>query len=253
MTTPYPPPQPPSAPDPYGSPYPPPQFTPHPDGSPYPPPQPATRTMSTWALVLAFLSFVPFAWLGSVGLAIAALVRSAQDRDFGRKRAIAALVVDALWVVGLVALVVLAVMGKLDVDDTKRDASGHVIESNAISALSVRVGDCFDQPALPHGDETTPLGKVTVKPCTEAHHFEAYSEFELESGDYPGQEAIAAEANDRCYAAIEGYAGHPRALRSVRVAFFFPLKGDWVIRHEHAVKCIFFHESKASTTSLKRD
>jgi hypothetical protein len=31
-----------------------------------------------------------------------------------------------------------------------------------------------------------------------------FFEFDLESGGYPGEDAISAQANDRCFAAIRG-------------------------------------------------
>ena len=43
---------------------------------------------------------------------------------------------------------------------------------------------------------------VTIRPCSEPHHFEEYGEFVLDSGSYPGEDAISALANDRCNALV---------------------------------------------------
>ena len=140
------------------NPYPP--FNPQ-DGygqSPYAQYQPPPSTaMATWALVLSFIPFLPTI-LTSVGLAIAALVRSRNGSNFGRRRAIVALVIDALWFVGFDVLVVLIVLGKIDIDDTKRDAEGHVIEANVTTVDALKVGDCFDQEdTLASGGDSDPV------------------------------------------------------------------------------------------------
>lgn len=239
------------------NPYPP--FNPQ-DGygqSPYAQYQPPPSTaMATWALVLAVLSFIPLAWLTSLGLAIAVLVRSGNGRDFGRKRAIVALVIDVLWLAGFALLVVLVVLGKIDLDDTKRDAEGHVTEANVTAVNSLKVGDCFDQDAALAADEdsSVPVVEVTVKPCSELHHFEEYAEFTLPDGDYPGEDAINAEANDRCYATVREYVGPGavRKLRPVSIYFYYPMKLDWTIRHDRIVQCMFAYEGEPHIGSLKK-
>jgi hypothetical protein len=239
------------------NPYPP--FNPQ-DGygqSPYAQYQPPPSTaMATWALVLSFIPFLPTI-LTSVGLAIAALVRSRNGRNFGRRRAIVALVIDALWFVGFVVLVVLIVLGKIDIDDTKRDAEGHVIEANVTTVDALKVGDCFDQEdTLASGGDSDPVRveEVTVKPCSALHHFEEYAEFTLPEGDYPGEDAINTEANDRCFAEVRAYVG-PEArpkLRRVSIYFYYPLKLDWNLRHDRIVQCMFAYEGEPHSGSLKK-
>ena len=231
--------------------------TPYAYGSPYPPrfePPPSTA-MSSWALALAILICIPFAFVVSIGLAIAVLVRSREDRDYGKKRAVAALVIDGVYVVAFIVLVVLSVIGVINLDDAKRDESGHVIETQTISINSLRVGDCFDQTDLREmaDEETEPVAEVIVKPCSELHDFEMFSEFKLADGGYPGEDAITAEANPKCFAALDKYAGTGPRARRASVAFIYPLALDWKLRHDHGVQCFAGFESGQTRGSLKKD
>lgn len=230
----------------YGSPY----------NSPYPSPYgpPPSTAMSSWALGLSFVICIPVAVLVSIGLAIAVLVRSTAGRDFGRKRAVIALVIDGVWVVGFVVLVVLSAIGVINLDDAKRDESGRVTETQTISINSLRVGDCFDQTDLREmtDEETEPVAEVIVKPCSELHDFEMFSEFELAAGDYPGEDAITAEANQKCFIALDEYAGTGPRARRASVAFIYPLALDWKLRRDHTVQCLLGFESGQTRGSLKK-
>lgn len=224
--------------------------------SPYGPPdfhRPVSTAMATWALVLAILACIPFGIFVSIGLAIAALVRSREGRDFGRKRAIAALVIDALWVVAFVVLVVLSFLGVINLEDAQRDENGRVTETTLIPVTSLKVGDCFDEAATRGAtEEASSVNDVTVKPCSELHDFELYAVFEVADGSYPGEAALQNEANARCYELVDEYAGTSGKVRTATVYFFFPLELQWRLRHDRTVQCMLSFDSGPTRGSLKK-
>jgi len=209
--------------------------------------------MSSWALALAILICIPFAFVVSIGLAIAVLVRSREDRDYGKKRAVAALVIDGIYVIAIIVLVVLSVIGVVNLDEPSRDESGHVTETRSVTIDSLRVGDCFDETHMRSTDEEpAAVAEVTVKPCSQLHDFEFYYEFELEGGDYPGDEAIIAEANEKCFATVFDYAGRGPQVRQAGVFFIYPAKLDWKLARERTVRCMLGFDSGPTQGSLRK-
>ena len=230
--------------------------TPYAYGSPYPSrfqPPPSTA-MSSWALALAILICIPFAFVVSIGLAIAVLVRSREDRDYGKKRAVAALVIDGIYVIAFIVLVVLSVIGVVNLDEPSRDESGHVTETKSISISSLRVGDCFDNAATRSatGEESVAVQEVTVKPCGELHDFELYAEFDVSADDYPGEEALTDEANTKCPTAVVPYAGRSGRIRQASIAYFYPMERDWKLLHDRSVQCLFVFDSGPTQGSLRK-
>jgi len=229
-----------------------------PYGSPYGPPpgfQPKDSTaMATWALVLAFLPFVPLGFFASIGLAIAALVRSRQGHNFGRNRAIVALVVNALWVVVIAVLVGLTIAGVIDLEDAQRDENGRVTETTSIPVTSLKVGDCFDDAATRGSTdvEAVSVVDVTVKPCTELHDFELYAVFDVEDGSYPGEAALQNEANEKCFALVDEYAGLTGKVREASYYFFYPQKLQWNVGHDRTVQCMLGFDSGQTKGSLRK-
>ena len=123
--------------------------TPPPDWATAPPPPqhpgwavpvtPDKKTLGIWALVLCTLSFIPLAWLAGIGLAIAALVKSTNGRDFGKKYAIAALVVAALWMGAVLGLVAWGAISSWNEEHLDRDSSGAITEKRDATVPSLRV------------------------------------------------------------------------------------------------------------------
>ncbi len=73
---------------------------------------------------------------------------------------------------------------------------------DSTSVASLTVGDCFN------GAEDELVESVDVVDCSEAHDFEVYARpTHTASGDYPGDDALFAWADQRCWEAFEPYVG----------------------------------------------
>jgi hypothetical protein len=210
--------------------------------------------MAGWALGLSFVWCLhPFTLLPSVGLAIAALARSGDDQDHGRKRAIAALIIDGLWVVVFIVLVVTGVVGEFT-KDAERDDEGRVTEPSDISAQKLRVGDCANDPNFVDLDrgETVDVYEIEAVPCKVPHDFEAYYAFDLPDGDYPGEQAILREADDKCFREVRGFLGGLKGVAgSLGITYYSPAQLSWKLHDDREVVCVIGDSARKTTGTLR--
>ncbi len=75
-----------------------------------------------------------------------------------------------------------------------------------VDVLDLEVGDCVAD-SLPVGEEV--ILTVETVPCSEPHSEEVYAVVTLPDGDFPGDEAVAAQADEVCAAEFESFVGLP--------------------------------------------
>lgn len=90
------------------------------------------------------------------------------------------------------------------------------------SVLTLDVGTCFDDPES--FDEVT---DVPVTDCADPHDNEVFSTFDIPDGDYPGDEAVNAAAENGCLAAFEPYVGLDYASSVYDIGWFTPTQDSW--------------------------
>ncbi len=106
-----------------------------------------------------------------------------------------------------------------------RDESGAITQTGKLDAFSIKVGDCLDDPV---GDgKEGEFDSVTAVPCDQAHDMEAFSLFDLPSGSFPGDEAVASQAADGCVGDFEDYVGESYAESVYELNWFAPTVESW--------------------------
>lgn len=209
--------------------------------SPYNRPAPV-NALAVVALVLGILCFLP-----AVGLVLGliALVRIRRRGERGRGLAIGGIVMSSIGLALLVAAFVTG--GARDFwDGVKEGARGDGV------TFSVKKGECFNTPDDSLDGEAY---NVDTVPCAGEHQAEAFGNFTLPGGAYPGDDAIARAADDKCYALEGSYAMDSWAIPDdVAVYYFTPTRGSWV-HGDRQVTCMFGNtDEKATLTgSLRRD
>ncbi len=118
------------------------------------------------------------------------------------------------------ALLVLIVLAAA-CSSLRRDDTGQVVQGGSLSVFDLRVGDCFDEPA---GSQVSHLVAV---PCAEPHDNEAFAIFDLDDGDYPGEEAVDGIAEEGCLAAFADYVGIDYAESVLAASTFTPTAASW--------------------------
>ncbi|MGO2112963.1 MAG: septum formation family protein [Pseudoclavibacter sp.] len=95
----------------------------------------------------------------------------------------------------------------------------------------IEVGDCFDTDA----GYTTAL---VYTDCAAAHLFEAFHIEELTDERFPGDEAIAATANEVCDEQFQVFTGMPVSQSPDYLSTFFgPTEDSWMTEDDRAIVC----------------
>lgn len=212
---------------------------------------PQSKALGGWALGLAIAFCLPFATLVSVVLAIVTLVQSRDGRDRGRGMAIAALVIDGVVLVAIVA--VLVVIGVASIPTSpERDSQGRVTERHEISTFDIREGDCVDDPALmAAGGDQIEVAQAQAVPCGQAHDLEAYRVFDLQGDAYPGRRAVVRRATLGCLQGFADFVG--RSYRSSEAEFwtYYPQERSWDLLDDRAVVCLVGIPDEKTTGTLE--
>lgn len=90
------------------------------------------------------------------------------------------------------------------------------------NVFELAVGDCFDTAAA--GGE---VSDVPIVDCSEPHDNEVFHTFEVEDGDYPGNEALVARAEEECIPAFADYVGTDYASSRLDIFPITPTEGSW--------------------------
>jgi hypothetical protein len=201
-----------------------------------------SQAMAGWALGLSLVFCVPLLPLVGLVLGIVVLARSREGRDHGKGMAIAAIVVGALVMVFQFLSFALGVVDGIrdGFDSTTRDDSGEVVDGGDMLPTKLRVGDCFDDPALWNaGNEQIEAEVIQGVPCSKPHNFEVYAIFEMEGSDdeYPGQPAIDKRAVD-CFREFRKFVGVPYAKSDLEVSLYFPTSASWRVVGDRAITCV---------------
>jgi hypothetical protein len=122
-----------------------------------------------------------------------------------------------------------------------RDAeSQEVTEAGTADVFTLQVGDCFDDEG---GAEE--VMDVPAVPCAEPHDNEVYYEFSLAGDEFPGEDAIRAEAEAECTPAFEEFVGMAYADSALDWFPFYPTEGSWNEMGDRVVQCAIYDGSLA--------
>jgi hypothetical protein len=91
--------------------------------------------------------------------------------------------------------------------------------AGAVNVFDLEVGDCLAD-SMPTGGEEV----VTVEtvPCSEPHSEEIYAVVTLPEGDFPGEEAVFAQADEGCTAEFESFVGLPYEESVLYYNYLYP-------------------------------
>lgn len=201
---------------------------------------PGTGPTSGWAIASFVLGLLSVVFL-SVIFAFIALRKVKRHGQRGRGLAIAGLSMSGFWVVVLVVAIVAANAGKA----TRSATTGVITHRGHMNAFSLRVGDCFDNPAGAHT-----VNSVTAIPCDQPHNAQIYAKFRLTGSDlsYPGPAVVSQRALSGCNARI-GSVDKAMTTSAMTVRILLPEKTSWTAG-QRTVNCMIVNPTATLTTSL---
>jgi len=110
------------------------------------------------------------------------------------------------------------------------------------SAPTADVGDCIDSANIP-GD----VSELPTVSCDDPHDLEIFHAFDLEEGEFLGDDAMNAEAEDQCIPAFEDYVGIGYQQSDIFITTILPSQETWDIGDREVLCALESNE----TTSLE--
>lgn len=149
----------------------------------------------------------------------------------------------ALSCTALIALAGCSLLG--GADEPERDEEGDVTAASDADAFALRVGDCLETMDWSAEGFTT----VPVIPCAEEHESEIYAAVDLPEGDYPGDDAIATQADEYCYGEFEGFVGTAWEDSDFEYGYLSPSAESWD-QGDREVLCMIVDPAGLTSGSL---
>jgi hypothetical protein len=201
---------------------------------------PGSGRMSGWAVASFALGLLPVFIVNAI-FALVALRRIKRLGQRGRGFAIAGLALSGLWII----LAILAVVGANTSTATRSSATGVITHRGRMNVFSLKIGDCFDNPA---GAKT--VHTVTAIPCDQPHNAQIYGKFKLSGSDlsYPGAAAVAQLARSGCNART-GSVNKSLTSSAMSIRIFLPTQVAW-ITGQRTVNCMIVNPKADLTSSL---
>lgn len=115
----------------------------------------------------------------------------------------------------------------------------------ASAAIALAACSLADGPAaLSVGVCLGPIGQAAmlegapVIDCGEPHESEVYASFQLEDGEYPGGQAVAAEAERLCLEAFEEFVGIAYGDSELLITTMTPIEEAWERQDDREALCL---------------
>lgn len=112
--------------------------------------------------------------------------------------------------------------------------------------FALEVGDCFDDPEGP----IEQVADVPIVGCEHPHDNEVYAIVELEDGGFPGDTAVAEQAQDGCIERFEAYVGVPYRDSELFATWLFPTEASWQ-EGDREVVCVLFAQDEPLEGSMR--
>jgi hypothetical protein len=112
----------------------------------------------------------------------------------------------------------------------------------------LEVGDCL--PLVEYGEDEL-VYELPVVPCEQPHTDEVFFIYDVEDGEFPGDDALTETSWNGCYEAFEAYVGTSYEASELDFYNYQPTKGTWIREKDRTVQCILF--SYEDVTGTLRD
>lgn len=121
---------------------------------------------------------------------------------------------------------------------------------------SINVGQCTGPLAGATGGsgDTGAAGDtidtIDTVPCDQPHNWEAYAQRDITDAEFPGTDALAADAEKFCIGAFEGFVGIAYDDSTVDVQYIFPTEETWK-SGSRTINCLVGLEAGRITGTLR--
>lgn len=116
------------------------------------------------------------------------------------------------------------------------------------SAPTAEVGDCVVVADMVPEDEEEGIDTIPTVDCSEEHDAQVVHVFDLEDGDFPGQQAMGEQAEAECVPAFEDFVGIAYAESSLIIEPLMPSQESWDQANDREVLCFGLLQDGSMTT-----
>lgn len=133
------------------------------------------------------------------------------------------------------------------INDAGRSSSGEINKAGELSAIDLRVGDCFDI-----GDPTaSEIDTVTARPCADSHTYEVFYLESMPAGDYPTMDSFRSFVEASCVPAFATYVGMDYQYSRLGMFAAYPTSDRWQ-KDDRTVQCSLYDpQNDTATGSFK--
>src|SRR5690625_562038 len=173
-------------------------------------------------LAIASLVTSPISPLG-LGLGIGALKRLRRNRRRGRGAAVFGIILSALFLAASILVLATFLLDGTFARLTEQPVAGDVDATRTASPINLEVGNCVV--TLP---VTAQVGEVTLTPCAEEHQLQVVDRIAAITDDYPGEDALFEDAEQRCEATFNDLSPQVESWpTNFRSWFLVPTQDNW--------------------------
>src|SRR5690625_2513564 len=173
-------------------------------------------------LAVASLVTSPISPLG-LGLGIGALKRLRHNRRRGRGAAVFGIILSALFLAASILVLATFLLDGTFARLTEQPVAGDVDATRTASPINLEVGNCVV--TLP---VTAQVGEVTLTPCAEEHQLQVVDRIAASTDDYPGEDALFEDAEQRCEATFNDLSPQVESWpTNFRSWFLVPSQDNW--------------------------
>ena len=140
------------------------------------------------------------------------------------------------------ALAGCSLLGNLGGGSTPEETTG---AGDPADVFTIKVGDCLND-----GSATGEVSEVPTVDCAEPHDSEAYASIIIDDGDFPGDEALVAQAEAECGAAFSDFVGIDFESSSLSYAYYYPTESSWA-SGDREILCLIVDPAGQTTGSLQ--
>lgn len=124
------------------------------------------------------------------------------------------------------------------------DESGEVVRGGQESAVSLKVGDCWEDV----GDEG--ITHVPVVPCDDGYDNQVYALFDLPAGAYPGEEGVQYQGENGCYDRFPDAIGVAYEESELEFFILWPSEEGWERGDDREIVCSIWSPAGKLTGSM---
>jgi hypothetical protein len=201
-------------------------------------PAPGTSGFAIAAFILGLVGGV----LLSVIFGIVALRKLRKRPQRGKGLAIAGLCLSGVWLLGFTGVFV-----ESSLTAAQRSATGQITKDGHLGVLSLRAGDCFQNPS--GSQPASAITQVTAVPCTNPHDAQVIALLPVPGSAYPGRDAFRAQAQPGCSASLKAVADNSKLTATMNLLWLYPLPQAWA-EGQRTISCLVVDSSKDLTSSL---